>query len=58
MAVVRHNGFVDLALRWALLGHAGFLDFFDTELRGSRREVVMTPNRLFPGARILQPTPP
>src|SRR5262245_49944446 len=24
-------GFVDLPLRWAILGHAGFLDFFDTE---------------------------
>lgn len=42
-------GFVDLPLRWALLGHAGFLDFFDTELRGSRREVFLTPNRLFSG---------
>jgi hypothetical protein len=24
-------GFVALPLRWALLGHAGFLDFFDAE---------------------------
>src|SRR5262249_33519232 len=44
-------GFVDLPLRWALLGHAGFLDFFDTELRGARRDVVITPNSLFPGTR-------
>jgi hypothetical protein len=44
-------GFVDQALRWALLGHAGFLDFFDTELRGARRETFMAPNSLFPGRR-------
>jgi hypothetical protein len=43
-------GFVDLPLRWALLGHAGFLDFFDAELRGAKREVVITPNRQFPGS--------
>jgi hypothetical protein len=42
-------GFVDLPLRWALLGHAGFLDFFDTELHGARRELVINPNRQFPG---------
>ncbi len=43
-------GFIDLPLRWALLGHAGFLDYFDTDLRGARREVFMRPNALFPGA--------
>ncbi len=42
-------GFVDLPLRWALLGHAGFLDFFDTELRGGRREVSLVPAATFPG---------
>jgi len=46
-------GFIDLPLRWALLGHAGFLDFFDTELRGARREVFMTPNGRFPGSRTI-----
>jgi hypothetical protein len=46
-------GFVDLPLRWALLGHAGFLDFFDTELRGARREVALSANSLFPGTRTL-----
>jgi len=52
-------GFVDLPLRWALLGHAGFLDFFDADLRGARREVFMTPNRQFPGAfRSQQTLPP
>jgi hypothetical protein len=42
-------GFVDLPLRWALLGHAGYLDFFDVELRGARREVFIKPNHTFPG---------
>ncbi len=51
-------GFVDLPLRWALLGHAGFLDFFDTDLRGAHREVLMTPDRLFPGTRLIPRTPP
>jgi len=50
-------GFADLPLRWALLGNAGFLDFFDTELRGARREVQMTLNRLFPGQRTFHATP-
>src|SRR5262249_25321650 len=52
-------GFVDLPLRWALLGHAGFLDYFDTELRGARREVVIKPNALFNGQRTIhrQPSP-
>jgi len=49
-------GFVDLPLRWALLGHAGFLDFFDTDLRGARREVFMTPNSSFSGTHLIQPT--
>lgn len=51
-------GFVDLPLRWALLGHAGFLNYFDTELRGGRREAVITTNNLFPGTRTLQTTWP
>lgn len=42
-------GFVDLPLRWALLGHAGFLNFFDADLRGARREVSLVPNVLFSG---------
>lgn len=52
-------GFVDLPLRWALLGHAGFLHYFDIELRGARREVVITPNSGFPGRHTLpQPSAP
>jgi hypothetical protein len=50
-------GVVDLPLRWALLGHAGFLDFFDTELRGGRREVFLKPNSLFPGTHTLHRAP-
>ena len=50
-------GFVDLPLRWALAGHAGFLNFFDTDLRGARREVFITPNTLFPGTHTIQPAP-
>jgi len=42
-------GFVNLPLRWALLGHAGFFEYFDTELRGSRREVAIAPNIQFKG---------
>jgi hypothetical protein len=50
-------GFVDVPLRWALLGHAGFLEFFDIELRGARREAAISPNRLFPGRPVGLPTP-
>jgi hypothetical protein len=35
-----------------LLGYAGFLQYFDAEFRGADREVILTPNRSFPGARI------
>jgi hypothetical protein len=48
-------GFIDLPLRWALLGHAGFLDFFDADLRGARRDVFITPNNAFPGTHLNQP---
>lgn len=46
-------GFVDLPLRWALLGHAGFLDFFDTTLCGARREAIITPNQMFRGTHTM-----
>ena len=52
-------GFIDLPLRWVLLGHAGFLDFFDTELRGAAREVVMNASSRFSGTHaIVQPSSP
>ena len=43
-------GFADMPLRWALLGHAGFLDLFDTDLRGAQHEVYLSPNLSFVGA--------
>lgn len=45
-------GFVSLPLRWALLGHAGFLDYFDTELHGADRAAVLIPNATFPGTHM------
>jgi hypothetical protein len=42
-------GFVTLPFRRGLLGYAGFLQFFDAEFRGADREVILTPNRSFPG---------
>jgi hypothetical protein len=34
-----------------ILGHAGFLEYFDAEFRGADRTVILTPNRRFPGSR-------
>jgi hypothetical protein len=45
-------GFVATRLLYALLGYAGFLQYFDAEFRGADREVILTPNRSFPGVRI------
>jgi hypothetical protein len=42
-------GFAATHLRYHLLGHSGFLQFFDTEFRGADRAVILTPNRSFPG---------
>lgn len=44
-------GFSTVPMRWALLGHAGFLEFFDVQLLGDRREVIVIPNAAFPGQR-------
>ncbi len=41
-------GFVSVPLRRALLGYAGFLQFFDADFRGADREVFLTPNPSFP----------
>lgn len=46
-------GFASLQLRWALLGHTSFLDYFDTTLFGSRREVILTPNSTFTGQHLV-----
>jgi hypothetical protein len=51
--------FAPAKLRWALLGHAGCLEFFDVQLLGSRREAVLTANTAFPGQfAIHTPRPP
>jgi hypothetical protein len=42
-------GFSASAMRWALLGHSGFLEFFDVQLLGARRETIITPNSAFVG---------
>ncbi|MCI0639851.1 MAG: hypothetical protein L0Y72_19465 [Gemmataceae bacterium] len=52
-------GFSATPLRWALLGHAGFLDYFDVQLLGARRETIINPNQAFSGQHIVvaSPTP-
>ena len=42
-------GFVPLPLKRALFGYAGFLQFFDADFRGARREVILLPNNAFAG---------
>lgn len=52
-------GFVASPMRWAILGHAGALQFFDVRLLGAQLEVVMEPNSTFPGTRTVhRPAPP
>jgi hypothetical protein len=42
-------GFSAAPMRWALLGHSGFLEFFDVQLLGARRETLIHPNTSFVG---------
>jgi hypothetical protein len=52
-------GFADFPLRWPLFGQAGFLQFFDVELRGARQETVLSPNSSFQGQHVIHtPRPP
>jgi hypothetical protein len=45
-------GFVDdRALPRPLMGHAGFLQYFNADFRGADLEVLLVPNRTFPGVR-------
>src|SRR5438105_4291531 len=37
-------GFVAIPLRYNLLGHGGFLQFFDVEFRGAAHEAILIPN--------------
>jgi hypothetical protein len=52
-------GFSASAMRWALLGHSGFLEFFDVQLLGARRETIIAPNTAFAGQHFVvgSPTP-
>jgi hypothetical protein len=50
-------GFSAMPLRWALLGHSGFLEFFDVQLLGARRETIITPNTAFAGQYFTVPSP-
>jgi hypothetical protein len=38
--------------RHALLGHAGFLDFFDVLLKAGAKETIVDPNAAFPGRQV------
>jgi hypothetical protein len=49
--------FSTVPMRWALLGHAGFLEFFDVHLLGARREAVVVPNSDFQGQHTVHKTP-
>jgi hypothetical protein len=51
-------GFTASLLYYNLLGHGGFLEFFDVEFRGADREVVLIPNRSFPGTQVPMPPRP
>jgi hypothetical protein len=50
-------GFSAPATRWALLGHSGFLEFFDVQLLGTRRESVIVPKTSFPGRNVVVASP-
>ena len=50
--------FAATRLRHSLLGQSGFLEFFDVEFRGADREVVLIPNRSFPGTKVAMPVRP
>jgi hypothetical protein len=44
-------------MRWALLGHSGFLEFFDVQLLGARRETLIIPNTAFAGQHSVAASP-
>jgi hypothetical protein len=51
-------GFTASRLQYNLLGHGGFLEFFDVEFRGADREVVLIPNAAFSGTQVAMPPRP
>lgn len=55
MAVV---GSTASRLQYNVLGHGGFLEYFDAEFRGADREVVLIPNAAFPGTQVAMPSRP
>lgn len=42
-------GFAAAPMRWAILGYAGVLQYFDLQLLGLRREALLYPNTSYPG---------
>jgi len=48
------DGLITAPLPWAIFGHAGFLEFFDTRLLGGRREALLEPNASFQGRHIFR----
>jgi hypothetical protein len=51
-------GFASTLLRYNILGHGGFLEFFDADFRGAKREVILIPNAAFPGTQVAMPPRP
>lgn len=51
-------GFAATPLRYALLGHGGFLQFFDADFRGAAHEVILIPNSSFLGTQVVMPGRP
>ena len=47
--------FTSAAIRYPILGVAGFLEFFDVTLRGDARVVELAPNVNFPGTGAISP---
>jgi hypothetical protein len=51
-------GFAATRLKYNLIGHGGFLQFFDADFRGADRAVVLIPNTSFPGTQVGMPSRP
>jgi hypothetical protein len=51
-------GFTPTKLRYPLFGYAGFLQFFNADFHGDDCEVILTPNKEFPGNVLQRPMTP
>jgi hypothetical protein len=51
-------GIASTLLRYNILDHSGFLQFFDADFRYVDREVVLIPKRTFPGTQVAMPPRP